>query len=192
MLYEGAVHYIHYIQLINLYIFTHSFYEFLLRMCILETKTWKQPSRQSVLNPPSEHQGTLWWNDSACTSRNSGPILPSGKPPFVVTSGVRGAGCCQTDTRAHTDTPCPTQPQQRVADPIRSLLHSQGFLYLMQNQYLYFQDNNSNVPVEWLPNFKVKSRCSLQRNLITTHKRRSVPITQTCWNSLWKQVSWRL
>lgn len=67
------------------------------------TKTWEQPSRKSVLNPPSEHQGSLWWNAFACTSRNSGPMLPSGRHPFVVTSGVRGAGCCQT--HVHTQTP---------------------------------------------------------------------------------------
>lgn len=82
-------------------------------------------------------------------------------------------GTVVSDTRGHKGTPCSTRLHKRAADPICSPLHSEGFVYLMQNQYLYFQDNDSNILMEQLPNFKVKFRCSLQKNLITAHKRRS-------------------
>lgn len=150
---RGRCSTLHTIFNIFFYIFTHIFTHFFVQNVYFRnsvpTETWKQPSRKSELNPPSK-------SIRECSSLMT--LLCLHQQKFWAHLVIREASICWymsnergtglSDTSAHTDTLCSTRPHKSVADPICSPLHSQGFVYLMQNQYLYFQDNESNVLME--------------------------------------------
>lgn len=130
---------------IFLYIHTHFLLIFVQKMHFrnsVPTKTWNQPSRKNELNLPR-----------SATSGNVAHCLPQQK--FWAHLAIREGSICWymrsergtvlSDTCAHTDTPCSTQV--RGWSDLQPAALS-GFVYLMQNQYPYFQDNASNILME--------------------------------------------